>query len=423
MIRVEGLAFAYNREPVLSGVDLEVKEGEILGVLGPNGCGKSTLLRLLRGLLTPTSGRVSWTGVPVREISRRDMARRVAVVPQSAPIPFPYRVRELTSMGRFARRRGLGGLTAEDRVAVDRALTVTDTLHLADRSVTSLSGGELQRVLTARALAQETPTLLLDEATSHLDLDHRLQMADLILRLNRQRGTTVIQVSHDLDLAAETSHRVLLLAAEGRPAALGPPEQVLTPETLRRVFRVDVKIEPNPYTGAPRILPVTRRHIWPDTPPRVHVICGGGSGAEILRRLHISGCAVSAGPLNLKDSDEVLATALDLEVVREAPFRPIAAAALDAALALCEEADALIVAPTPWGPGNLVCLTIARHALERGTPVFVVDPDESRDFTSGAASRELRALRDRGAREITDVAELLDALENSPISGSEQRKP
>ncbi len=418
MIRVEGLSFAYGQQPVLRDVDLEVTPGEILGILGPNGCGKSTFLRLLRGLLVPTSGRVLWDGVPVQDVSRREMARRSAVVPQSAPIPFPYGVREITSMGRFARRRGLGGLTAEDRAAVDRALTVTDTLHLADRSVTALSGGELQRVLTARALAQETPALLLDEATSHLDLDHRLQMADLILRLNRNRGTTVIQVSHDLDLAAETSHRVLLLGAEGRPVALGSPKEVLTPEVLRRVFRVDVKVEPNPYTGAPRILPVTRRHTWPEKPPRVHVICGGGSGAEILRRLHISGCTVSAGPLNLRDSDEVLASALDLEVVREEPFRPITPVAAEAALARCEEADALVIAPTPWGPGNLPCLDIARRALARGIPIYVVDPDEKRDFTGGRAAAELAALQGKGARVVADAASLLDALENALIPAS-----
>jgi iron complex transport system ATP-binding protein len=258
MIRVEKLWFSYGSEPVLQGIDLQVRRGEILSILGPNGCGKSTLLRLMRGLLTPANGRVLWDGRSANHISRREMARLAAVVPQSTLVPFPYSVREMAAMARFAHRSGFDGHSAADRKAVDRALTMTDTLHLAQRPVTGLSGGEVQRVVLARALAQETPALLLDEATSHLDLDHRLGFAELLVRLNREHETTVIQVSHDLDLAAEISHRILLLSGDGKAAALGPPVEVLTPSTLRRVFGVEVKVEANPYTGAPRVFPMAR---------------------------------------------------------------------------------------------------------------------------------------------------------------------
>lgn len=263
MIRAEGLAFGYSgRPPVLQGLDLAVARGEVLGILGPNGCGKSTLLRLLRGALAPTRGRVLLFGREVHRQARRDVARRLAVVPQATAPTFPYRVEEVVALGRFARREGLGGLgaggAAADRVAVARAMRLTDTEHLVGRAVTELSGGELQRVVLARALAQEPECLLLDEATSHLDLDHRLGVAELLGRLNREEGLTVVQVSHDLDLAAETSHRLLLLSAEGRPVALGPPEAVLTTEHLRAVYRVEVRVDPNPYTGRPRVLPLLR---------------------------------------------------------------------------------------------------------------------------------------------------------------------
>lgn len=262
MIRAEALEFRYGGRIALRGIDLDVGRGEVVGVLGPNGCGKSTLLRLLRGALAPTRGRVLLFGREAHRQGRREVARRVAVVPQATAPTFPYRVEEVVALGRFARREGLGGLaaggSAADRAAVERALDLTETSHLRSRVVTELSGGELQRVVLARALAQEPECLLLDEATSHLDLDHRLGVAELLGRLNRDEGLTVVQVSHDLDLAAETSHRLLLLAADGSPAALGEPDEVLTAEHLRAVFRVDVRVDPNPYTGRPRVLPLLR---------------------------------------------------------------------------------------------------------------------------------------------------------------------
>lgn len=252
MIALQGLHFNFGRQAVLRGIDLEVRQGEILSILGPNGCGKSTLLRLLRGVLTPVKGRVLWQGRDAYRLSRKAMAQLTAVVPQSTQVLFPYPVRELVAMGRFARQSGFMGSAAVDRKAVNNALALTDTLHLEKRLITDLSGGELQRVVLARALAQETPVLLLDEATSHLDLDHRLEIAELLTRLNREQGITVVQVSHDLDQAAEISHRILLLTGNGTAAALGSPTEVYTPANLRRVFRVEVKIATNPYSGAPQ---------------------------------------------------------------------------------------------------------------------------------------------------------------------------
>jgi iron complex transport system ATP-binding protein len=409
VIRIEGLDFAYRGTPVLQGLSLEVRTGEILGVLGPNGCGKSTLLRLLRGALSPSAGRVLLDGRPAHRQPRREVARLVAVVPQATAPTFPYPAREVVAMGRYARAENLsGGKSRTDRTAVERAMALTDTLHLSSRPVTELSGGELQRVILARALAQEPALLLLDEATSQLDLDHRLDVADLLLRLNREDGLTVVQVSHDLDLAAETSQRLLLLTAEGRVQALGSPEEVLTAENLRAVYHVDVRVEANPYTGRPRILPVVRRRGRLDL--RIHVVCGGGSGGEVLRRLHVLGCRLTAGPLNRSDSDEGLAAALGIEVAPEEPFRPISEASLAAARELIRGADALVVAPTPWGPGNVSCLALAREALSRGLPVYLLSPGPDRDFTGGQAWAELDALAGAGARAVPDVEALLPLL-------------
>lgn len=256
MIRVEQLSFSYPAGPVFQGLALDVQAGEVLSLVGPNGCGKSTFLKLLRGALKPSVGSVSWEGRPVGTFSRREMAQRVAVVAQSNQAYFSYTVRELVAMGRFPHRPMFGELTGDDRDKVARALTVTDVGHLADRPATDLSGGELQRVMLARALAQDTPVLLLDEATSHLDLIHRLAISELLVQLNRENGTTIVQVSHDLDLAAETSHRILLFSGDGQVAALGTPGEVFTPANIKQVFGVDVEIGSSPDSGAPRIFPL-----------------------------------------------------------------------------------------------------------------------------------------------------------------------
>ncbi len=256
MIKVEQLHFAYGTRAVFNGIDLAIQEGEILSLLGPNGCGKSTFLKLLRGILRPAAGTVELEGQSVTSFSRKAMARKMAVVAQSCETYFAYTVRELVAMGRFPYRSLLADLTVADRCLVEKVMQTTDIAHLADRLATDLSGGELQRVMLARALAQETPVLLLDEATSHLDLIHRLSITDRLVHLNRDRGTTIIQVSHDLELAAEISHRVLLFDTEGRVAALGSPAEVFTPETIKQVYGVDVEIDTGRRSGALRIYPV-----------------------------------------------------------------------------------------------------------------------------------------------------------------------
>lgn len=255
VLHVESLAFAYGPRTVLHGVGLEVSQGETLAVLGPNGCGKSTLLALLRGALVPTGGEVRLFGRPPHGMGRGEVARAVAVVPQMVSAAFGYTVREFVAMARYARLGALGSTGRADRAAVEKALAVTGAVGLAHRPVTELSGGELQRVALARAIAQEAPVLLLDEVTSHLDLDYTAEVAGLLLRLQREEGTTVIQVSHDLSLAAATCQRLLLLDRSGGVAGLGAPGEVLTPELLSTVFRARLAVERSPQTGQLRVFP------------------------------------------------------------------------------------------------------------------------------------------------------------------------
>ncbi|MEA3544987.1 MAG: ABC transporter ATP-binding protein, partial [Thermodesulfobacteriota bacterium] len=364
MIQVNNLSFSFAASAVFSGLNFNVNRGEILSIIGPNGCGKSTLLRLLRGSLKLQAGDVLWDDIPVGKIPVREMARKVAVVPQSSTIPFPYKVRELVAMGRYPHRKSL--LSFQDKAdgqAIEQALVMTDVLPLAERSVAQLSGGELQRVLLARALTQNSSVLFLDEATSHLDIDHRLELTELLVRLNREQQTTIVQISHDLDLAAAISQRILLLTEHGEIAAIGAPEKVMTAANMQQVFRVDIKIDSNPFTGAPQIVPLLNSSTHQLKDLKVHLICGGGSGKNLLRRLHLAKANTTVGPLNSGDADEAVARVLDLNVTREIPYSPFSEQTLAATHKLIEQTDILAITTQWWGAGNLPCLDLAEKAL------------------------------------------------------------
>lgn len=225
---------------VLSGLSLTMRSGETAAVLGPNGAGKSTLLRVASGYLKPTSGEVYIAGASDGRAGRREIARRVAMVPQYSSIYLPYTVEELARLGRFPWRGLLGRWTDDDERAVSRALEVTGVLELADRPVTELSGGEFQRAVIAKALAQEPELLLLDEPTAHLDISYQMQIFEIIAGLNRDEGLTVLAVLHDINLAATFFDRIILIR-EGRVYVDGPKDGALTPDNVAAVFDWPVK--------------------------------------------------------------------------------------------------------------------------------------------------------------------------------------
>jgi ABC-type cobalamin/Fe3+-siderophores transport system ATPase subunit len=252
----EKLVVRYPGSPTaaLDGVSMEVPEGCMYAVLGPNGSGKSSLMKALLGVLAPRAGRALVDGRDAREWTRRELARAVGVVPQAEAIAFPLTVRELVGMGRYPHLGLLGGEHDEDRAAVARALAQCDVGELSARDVTTLSGGELQRVRIARALAQEPRALVLDEPTASLDIHHEMAILEL-LRASADRGMTVLLVTHGLDMAARFADRMLLLAG-GAVAAEGTPADVLRADILEGVYRWPIAVAPDPSTGAPRVTPL-----------------------------------------------------------------------------------------------------------------------------------------------------------------------
>lgn len=251
-LRFTDVAVRFGPSEVLRGVTLDVAPGEVVGLVGRNGAGKTTLLRVATHVLRPERGCVELAGRPLEAWSRRELARRVAVVPQQTLVPFPFTVAEVVLMGRAPHQPFLGFDTPADLAVAERALERLGIAHLAERSVLELSGGERQLALVARALAQQAQLLLLDEPTAFLDLEHRLAVLELV-REGRGEGRSALVVSHDLALAARFCDRIAILA-QGRVLAAGAPGDVLLPSRLREAFGIeaDVLIAPD---GAPIVVP------------------------------------------------------------------------------------------------------------------------------------------------------------------------
>jgi iron complex transport system ATP-binding protein len=257
IVDVRAASFAYRGAPALSGVSFTARAGEFVGLLGPNGAGKSTLLRLVAGLLAPVGGEVRLAGLDPFGAPRRAVARVCAVVPQEPRVTWPFTVREAVMMGRAPRQGLLAVASRFDRGAVEGALAACDLVHLAERRLDALSGGERRRVFFARALAQEPRVLLLDEPTAFLDLAHQVAAMRMAQEAARA-GLCVVAVLHDLNLAAAACDRVVVLSG-GRVVSEGPPAQVLTAERVREVWGVPVWRGENAANGAAVVLPSIER--------------------------------------------------------------------------------------------------------------------------------------------------------------------
>lgn len=408
------------RPPILADVALRVHAGEFVGVVGPNGSGKSTLVRALSRVLAPSSGAVLLDGRDLyAQVNARQSAQAIGVVPQTASAILEFSVREIVEMGRAPHlaARPFAALTLQDTRIVDDALRAAGIEAMADRLAPTLSGGEWQRVLLARALAQQPNVLLLDEPTAHLDLHHQRQVLALARALAHTQRKAVLVVLHDLNLAAEFCD-ALYLIKEGHVAAQGTPADVLTAANLLDVYRARVWVRPHPLTGRPLLLPLPE--LVPASPAKpartVHVLCGLGTGAGLLLALQEAGWGVTCDALTDGDPDAEAAHWLDIPFPRGLPFAPLTPALLAQGAVLARSAAAVIVAPVPWGPLNAALLDNALAAQRAGVPVFCLDAESfsARDQTQGTLAPVWNSLLAGGAVSAPDVPALLSLLSLLP---------
>jgi len=412
-LEIRDVSFSYESTPILKDVTLSVDQGEFLGVMGPNGSGKTTLLRCICRVLEPRVGTILIDGRDLRKFSRSEVAKTVGVVPQSAMVDAAFTVFEIVLMGRTSHVGRFEAESIKDLEAAEEAMKKTDTLHLADRTFDELSGGERQRVIIARALAQEPRVLLLDEPTVHLDIKYQLELLELIERLNKQTGIVIVAVFHDLNLASQHCDSLILLH-NGRIEAIGPPEQVLTPESIRRIYGVDVVVKRHPITNALHVAPYlsTKRDSLNST-ATVHLVCGGGSGSALMKLLLESGMTVTTGVLNVLDTDYETARNLGISVVGEIPFSMISEESFAENVALIGQSDVVVLTDFPVGSGNLRNLQAVEEALKNGIPVVVIEstPVQQRDFTDGIAAKHIARLR-HSAVVVRSARECLQAIMN-----------
>jgi iron complex transport system ATP-binding protein len=263
-LQTTGLVAGYTASPIVKGVDLTVPSGRISVIIGANACGKSTLLKTLARLISPQSGGVVLDGQSIGSIPTKQLARTLGLLPQSPIAPEGIAVADLVGRGRHPHQKLFRTWSAEDDAAVAEALETTGIADLADRAVDELSGGQRQRVWIAMALAQETGVLLLDEPTTYLDVAHQIEVLDLLTDLNRSKGTTIVMVLHDMNMAARYADHIFAMRA-GQLIAGGAPTEVITSELISEVFGLDATVIPDPVSGAPMVLPRGRHHVLADS--------------------------------------------------------------------------------------------------------------------------------------------------------------
>jgi iron complex transport system ATP-binding protein len=252
ILTLRNVGYTYGQHWALKDIHMDIVAGEVVGILGPNGSGKSTLLKIMDGVLAPQEGEVSLHNRPLSDFKRADLAKKIALVSQETAFRFAFSALEVVLMGRFPHLRRLQFEGKRDMEVALNALETVQAVDLAERSIHELSGGEKQRVLIARALAQEPKVILLDEPTSFLDIKFKREIYGLILSLALKQGLSVVVVSHDIDMAAQHCHQLVVLK-DGHRFGMGAPEEVITTSNMEAVYDCPVVVDKNPVTGSPRV--------------------------------------------------------------------------------------------------------------------------------------------------------------------------
>ncbi len=411
LLNVDGVECRYGSVKVLEDVSLSVKEGDFVGILGPNGSGKTTLLKSISRILKPRRGAILLNEADIYSLKSEEVAKQLAVVPQDSYIGFSFAALDVVLMGRNPHMTRFQMESSKDMAIAKKAMTLTNTWQFAKRPINELSGGEKQRVIIARALAQEPRILLLDEPLTHLDIINQLEIMDLVKELCVREKIIVLVVFHDLNLAARYCTSAIMLK-KGKIFSAGQLNKVLTSENIKGVFNVDAIVQKHLVTNSVFVIPLSPQKLSPSKECSVHLICGAGTGTQLMKVLLDEGYSVTAGALNVLDTDLETAQLLKIPVTTEAPFSPITEETHKANLEMIRKASIVVLTSVPFGYGNFQNLEAAEEAVAQGIPTFVIEevPIESRDFTQGKVEKLFLKLKKMGAIPVKNQAELLDLL-------------
>ncbi|MGE5627053.1 MAG: ABC transporter ATP-binding protein [Solirubrobacterales bacterium] len=407
LLKIEKLSAGYNNKVILEDININLSPGEFIGIIGPNGTGKSTLIKAITDLIDIKTGTIRISGIDNRKLSRRDRAKLIAVVPQEYTIDFKFTVFDIVLMGRNPHMYGRKNSEKDDFEIVKEAMVMTKTWQLKDRDYNELSGGEKQRVIIARAIAQDTKIILLDEPTSHLDIHHQLEIMELISSL-KVKNIGVMAVLHDINMAARFSSRLILLN-KGKVVADGTPDEVIDLKYLDRVYKMEMVVRENKVLSSKEIVPIrVIKENESFNNKVIHVISGGGRGEQIIERINSLGFKVTCGVLNQGDSDLELCHLLGIKCVEELPFSHISDIKAYENKRLINEADIILVTDVPFGTGNIKNLEMLMDIDKR---IFMKKVKNQIDFTGGNAIKIIDELQKKDSfKHIESFDEFIDII-------------
>ncbi len=400
ILRVEGVSVNLSSREVLKDVTFAVERGELVSLLGPNGSGKSTLLRTIFGILKPVKGAVLLDGKALKTVE--EAAKSMGYLPQESA-ETNLRVLDVVLLGRMPHLSGIRKVSEEDLMIAMNSLREVGIEDLADRKYSELSGGEKQKVMLARVFAQQPEIMLLDEPTAHLDISAQIEIMETVRR-KVDEGCAALVAMHDINLASMFSDKILMVK-DGKIAYAGSPEEAITKESIRDVFNADVIVKKHGRS----VYTIPRRKVRKNG-VKVHVICGGGCGREILHTLAENGYEVSAGVVNVLDSDWEAIVELEGEFVEEAPFSPISEKAHERNLEAIISADVVVLANIFVGPGNLKNLEAAEFSAKLGKLIVVEKtPFDERNFAGSEAKKRYESIV-KYAIVVKSEGEVVDAI-------------
>jgi iron complex transport system ATP-binding protein len=408
-ITIEGIKFGYSESrEVLKDMSFTCRDNRITGIIGPNGCGKTTVLKVIAGFLQPSAGTIRYNDTVIGEVPPIELAKMRAVVEQKIYTPFSFPVYDYVMLGRSPYQKNFQPDSDDDHKIVTDSLRDANVLQFQDRKINELSGGELQRVMIARALAQEPEFLMLDEPTSHLDIRHQLELMKLLSKLTKEKS--VVCIIHEINQAS-TYCDDIIVTKDGYVLKEGDANEVLSAKTLEDVFGVLAMQYPGPDGKSKQFafsLPPEKKI---EARRRVHVISGEGMGRQIIMSLHSAGMEVTAGILNQGDQDFESAKSIGIETISAPPFTTYSDKEIVELKKACDLADTIILVAVNVGMGNLPNLEIAAEYLDKKEVIFV-NPNRNmkkKDLTDGRAT-ELYNLIQSKAKCVWNTDEVLEEL-------------
>ncbi len=409
IIDLKNITLKYGDYEVLRDISFNIKKGEFTSIIGPNGAGKSTVLKAIMKNIELASGDISIKGKSIKNITHKEKACIIGFVPQEFNISFDFTVYDIVAMGRNPYIAKFKKSKFDDKKIIEESLQKTNTYEFKDKYFNSLSGGEKQRVIIARALAQQPEILILDEATSSLDIHHQLDILELIHSLNREDGLTVLTIMHDLNLASRFSDKIVLLSKYGVIKS-GTPSEVIDEQVLKNVYDMDMVVRENKLLSYTEIIPLRIRKSKEEKNIHVHIICGGGTGEYIIQKLYSERYKISCGILIEGDSDLDICRSLNLDYVVEYPFSKFSEESIAKNKEYIDNSDVIIVTDVAIGYGNFDNIKLIENIRDKK---IIILHSVNRDFVNGEYEKILTELtKFDNVKYAMNLKELFNFLNN-----------